>query len=541
MGHVERQGRLLGDFCQLSIKILRLANKGVTRKEFIDNVLSMLVTFSGCEVAFLFDSGDSWLQWHAAKGSTTEDIQIQKQHIPRDSNDFLYQLMRGELTRDTYTLTESGSYWSNKPIEYEGLRNYGSIFIIPLRSYGHPTGLLVLKNKKRGFFREYEIKFYEGVCQTIGEAFSDRDAQAALRERVKELSCLYSISQLAQHHDVSLKEILMEIVDILPTAFQFPHLAAAKVQFDDEVYLSPQYRSSNKSIKADIIVNGICRGFVEVIYREGKESPLDEKPFLEEEYNLIGGVAKQLTLIIEGKIAEEEQEKLQQQLQHADRLATIGELSAGVAHELNEPLGSILGFSQLIEKHPDLPEQMRHDIAKIERASLHAREIVKKLLIFARQMPTRKTRVDLNEIVKEGLYFLESRCSKEGIELITKLQDDLPPIIGDASQLNQILVNLVVNAIQAMSSGGTLTVSTGRQDSDVLLTVEDTGIGISENIKNQIFLPFFTTKEVGQGTGLGLAVIHGIVSSHGGEITVDSEEGKGTTFRVSFPGHMYAQ
>ena len=370
-------------------------------------------------------------------------------------------------------------------------------------------------------------------------AFSDRDAQAALRERVKELSCLYSISQLAQQTDVSLKEILMEVVDILPPAFQFPESAASKIVFNDEEYVSPQYREVSPSIKADIVAKGMRQGYVEVNYlhngTDNGEEILDENPFLEEEYNLINGVAKQLSLIVERKIAEEEQAMLQQQLQHADRLATIGELSAGVAHELNEPLGSILGFSQLVQKGPRLPEQVRGDIEKIERAALHAREIVKKLLIFARQMPTRKSRTNLNTIVRDGLYFLESRCVKEGITLKTELDDELPEIIGDPAQLNQVLVNLVVNSIQAMNSGGTLTVKTNVRDDMVTLTVSDTGRGMSEKVKNQIFLPFFTTKEVGQGTGLGLAVVHGIVTSHGGTIQVDSREKEGTVFTVSFP------
>jgi len=131
--------------------------------------------------------------------------------------------------------------------------------------------------------------------------------------------------------------------------------------------------------------------------------------------------------------------------------------------------------------------------------------------------------------------FLESRCAREGIKLVRQLSSDLPLITGDASQLHQVLVNLVVNAIQAMPSGGILTIETTRDKDEVLLSVQDTGTGMSEDVLKQIFIPFFTTKQVGQGTGLGLAVVHGIVTSHGGTIHVDSEVGQGTRFEVRLP------
>ncbi len=168
-------------------------------------------------------------------------------------------------------------------------------------------------------------------------------------------------------------------------------------------------------------------------------------------------------------------------------------------------------------------------------AALHAREVVKKLLIFARQVPTQKRKVSLNQIVEDGLYILGSRCAKEGIELSRSLALDLPDIIADSSQLQQVLVNLVVNAIQAMPNGGRLTIRTVASGSFVSLIVEDTGIGMSEEILKEIFIPFFTTKPLGQGTGLGLPVVHGIVTSHGGSITVNSKVGEGTRFEVLLP------
>jgi signal transduction histidine kinase len=160
---------------------------------------------------------------------------------------------------------------------------------------------------------------------------------------------------------------------------------------------------------------------------------------------------------------------------------------------------------------------------------------VRKLLVFTRQVPQMQADVDLNKIISEELYFFESQCAKQGIKLVRSLQPNLAPLNGDPAQLNQVLVNLVVNAIQAMPNGGTLTISTVSDQAHMRLLVEDTGVGMNEETKKKIFIPFFTTKEVGKGTGLGLSVVHGIVTSHGGQIRVESQPGRGSRFEVSFP------
>jgi two-component system NtrC family sensor kinase len=273
---------------------------------------------------------------------------------------------------------------------------------------------------------------------------------------------------------------------------------------------------------------------VEAAYTEDRPE-LDEGPFLKEERSLIDTIAKEVASIIERRQAEEEKSRLQDQLRHADRLATIGQLAAGVAHELNEPLGNTLGFAQLAKKCPGLPEQAKQDIEKAVIASLHAREVVKKLMLFARRMPPKKTQVNLNRLVEEGLYFLESRCAKEGIELARSLSPDLPEITADAAQLTQVLVNVIVNSVQAMPKGGKLTVETSAGEGHISLIVVDTGVGMSGEVMKKIFIPFFTTKEVSEGTGLGLSVVHGIVASHGGSIKVDSKPGRGTRFEVKLP------
>jgi two-component system NtrC family sensor kinase len=246
-------------------------------------------------------------------------------------------------------------------------------------------------------------------------------------------------------------------------------------------------------------------------------------------------VARQIALIIERRQAEEDRVRLQGQLRHADRLATIGQLAAGVAHELNEPLGNILGFAQLAQKHRGLPKGIGQDLAKIVATCLHARQIITSLLLFSRQMPTQKAKLDLNAVVEEAMGLLEARCTKAGIVIARHLSMGLPEITADASQLRQVVVDLAVNAVHAMPDGGVLEVATRGSGDRVMLTVQDNGIGMSQEILERIFVPFFTTKDVDEGTGLGLPVVHGIVTSHGGTIRVQSAPGQGARFDIELP------
>lgn len=375
---------------------------------------------------------------------------------------------------------------------------------------------------------------YEDNAQAEVLAASAQRAEFDLRERVKELTCLYGILQIAVRPNVSLEDLLQNIVNLLPPAMQHPESAVARITLDHHSYITSNFHESPLKLSADIVVNGKRRGAVEIAYLENTR-PSEPGLFLQEERSLIEAVANHVELIVERRQAENDKSRLQDQLQHADRLATIGQLAAGVAHELNEPLANILGFAQLAGKSPGLPAQTEQDIEKIVSSALHAREVIKKLLMFARQMPPTKTRVNLNKIVQESLFFLESRFAKQGIRLILELTPDLPNITADATQLQQVLVNLAVNSLQATPSGGCLTVKTFANDSQVSLVVEDTGTGMTDEVKARLFTPFFTTKDVGQGTGLGLAVVHGIVTSHGGSVDVESKVGHGTRFEINLP------
>ncbi|HEX41287.1 MAG TPA: PAS domain-containing sensor histidine kinase [Phycisphaerales bacterium] len=356
----------------------------------------------------------------------------------------------------------------------------------------------------------------------------------ALRERVKELSCLYRVNRVFEGALGSPDDMFQRIVELIPPAWQYPEITAARIVLDDKRYETPGFGEGCQKQTSEVIVEGKHRGDVDVVYREARPD-LEEGPFLKGERNLLDAIARQIAVIVEHQEAEEERARLRKQLMHADRLATIGQLAAGVAHELNEPLSSILGFAQLIKRNPGIPEGAKQDVQKIVTASLHAREIIKKLLLFARQTPTFRGSVDLNHVILGAIDLFKHQFEMEGIELVCVLLPELPVLAADAGQLTQVLVNLVVNAVQAMPEGGRLTVRTHVEDGQVVCTVEDTGVGMTEQVQNRLFVPFFTTKEVNQGTGLGLPVVHGIVTAHGGTITVASTPGQGTKFIICLP------
>jgi two-component system NtrC family sensor kinase len=562
---VRASGRNLAeDFRVLSQGILDYASRGLPRIDFVREVSKMLIDFSGCDAVemrlkrrekyyrceVIRDTKPSFRFEHLPCMQTPDGRMIPCLKDDSGIEKLCRDIILGRFDPSFPFFTQNGSFWTNDLTDSSALRgqkrrqsrfpplflggNYRSLAVFSLVVDDDNMGLLQLKSKRPNHFTEEEIQFYENLTQTLRIALVHRHAQVALRERIKELTCLYGIAQLVERPGISLEEILQGIVKLLPPAWLYPKIASARIILDGKSYSTPRFKESRQKQRAEIVVGGQRRGVVEVFYTK-KMPELDEGPFLKEERSLIDTIAREVAILIERRQAEEDRLKLQEQLRHADRLATIGELAAGVAHELNEPLNNILGFAQLAKKSPGLPGQAGQDMEKVVIASLHAREIVKKLMLFARRMPPKKTQVNLNRLVEEGLYFLESRCAKEGIELKRSLSPDLPEITADPGQMTQVLVNLVVNAIQAMPQGGRLTVQTLAGKGYVSLIVEDTGIGMSEEVMKNLFVPFFTTKELDQGTGLGLPVVHGIVTSHGGSIRVDSQPGSGSRFEVKLP------
>ena len=225
----------------------------------------------------------------------------------------------------------------------------------------------------------------------------------------------------------------------------------------------------------------------------------------------------------------------QEQFSRTEQLASVGRLAAGVAHEINNPLVGVLAFADMMRQKENMDEQDREDLDVIVRETKRVREIVRGLLDFARETPSVKGRLDLNELVQQTLRLLGRRDAFQNIYIVDDLEDQLPLVNGDKSQLQQVLMNLALNACEAMPERGTLLVSTCSKGDKVVITVTDTGCGIKKEHLDKIFEPFFTTKPTGKGTGLGLSVSYGIVQQHDGTLEVQSEPDRGTTFTITLP------
>ena len=351
-------------------------------------------------------------------------------------------------------------------------------------------------------------------------------------ERIKELNCLYQVAQCVVV-ETDMHRALKKIARIIPNGWQFTKESCARITVKDSVYLSANSFESNVFQSEDIFIERQNVGKIEVFYDSslGADS---NNPFLIEERNLLKGIANIISFYLKKHKDDENRKIIQQQLLHADRLATIGQLAAGVAHELNEPLGNILGLAQLSLKLAKLPNQAKADLTKIEDCVIYSREIIKKLMEFSRQSSLSKETFELNQLIDSSITFLEARCIKKGITIIRQYAESIA-ITADPTQIKQVVTNLAINAIQAMKNGGDLTIRTQKGDKTAIFSIEDTGAGISKDNISKAFVPFFTTKDVGEGTGLGLSVVYGIIQSHNGNIKVNSEPGKGTMFQVSLP------
>jgi two-component system, cell cycle sensor histidine kinase and response regulator CckA len=245
-----------------------------------------------------------------------------------------------------------------------------------------------------------------------------------------------------------------------------------------------------------------------------------------------------------------DKKRLQEQLFQSQKMDSIGMLAGGLAHDFNNVICAIIGHIELLGEHENLDADARNRLAIIESSSRRASKMISKLLRFARKGAIDIQPVELNAVVRDTYELISKTLSGKQAEVSLELNETIPEIMGDANQIEQVIMNLMVNAGDAMPSGGRITVKTdaseiGREATQihpllapgpyVILTVSDTGTGISDDIRNKIFDPFFTTKEHGKGTGLGLAMVYGIVKDHKGVITVETQSGKGTTFNVYLP------
>jgi two-component system, NtrC family, sensor kinase len=366
---------------------------------------------------------------------------------------------------------------------------------------------------------------------TVTQDITDRKkAEEALRQSEEKLRLMFnSLSQ-----GVSVSNLEGKITDVNDVKVRMHGYGSKEDIIGRNVseFASPRDRDRSAQNRKRLLEGNLIKNFeYTYITRDGKEFPAEVSSaiFKDSQGNPLG------TITISEDITE--RKKMDQQLMLTDRLASIGQLSAGIAHEINNPLTGVIGFSELLLEK-DLPADIKADVETINREAKRTAVIVKGLLTFSRKQGTDKSPVDINTVIRWVLQMRSYEQRVNNIEAVDCLASDLPQIMGNGAQMQQVFINLIVNAEQAMTEAhgkGKLTITTTQAGDKVRVSVSDDGPGISPESMRKLFTPFFTTKEVGKGTGLGLSICHGIVTEHGGRIYAESEPGKGATFIIELP------
>ena len=276
---------------------------------------------------------------------------------------------------------------------------------------------------------------------------------------------------------------------------------------------------------------------VDVLGKNGEKIPISlYASIIYEENQEVGSIGFFHDLRIRLRL-KKDLEAAQIQLLQNEKMASLGKLAAGVAHQLNNPLGGIMLYSRLIQEECVLGDQGREDLTRILRDAERCRDTVKELLVFARQTRQEKQYHDINKALTRTLFLLEKQVLFQNIQIETRLNADIPQVYGDIQQLNHVFMNIILNAAQAMDGKGKLSISTvfSSDKENVIIEIADTGPGIPDDVLPHVFEPFYTTKDEGKGTGLGLSLAYGIVESHQGKITARNNPDQGSVFTIELP------
>ncbi|WP_179344995.1 sensor histidine kinase [Winogradskyella ursingii] len=358
-------------------------------------------------------------------------------------------------------------------------------------------------------------------------------ARQALKERIKELTCLYEVSSIIANTDFELiEDTLKAIAFSLKKAFQYPEKTDVLIECDEVSFTTNSLSKENPTIASNIKIFNTEKGHI-VVHLDISES--EAMSFLKEEQLLLDNVALKVGNLFERIEIQKNETSLRRQMEHADRLSILGEITAGIAHELNTPLANILGYSELLKDDIKSNPKAISDIDKIIKNAIYSREVVKKLMFFACEMPQEMKRVNLIEHIKNAIKLLDATFNKEQVKYIVKTEDEALWLRADPIQLTQIIFNLLINGIYFSPKNGSITIETYNSKNSIFLKISDEGPGFKKNDLNKVFEPFFTTKPIGDGSGLGLSVVHGIVASHKGTITAENNANGGATFTITLP------
>jgi len=414
-----------------------------------------------------------------------------------------------------------------------------SLLVLPLNVGGKPGGFVGFDNVIRtGTWGDDDLALLRVASEIMGNALERKKAEEALRQSEHSYRVLF---------ESTLDGLI--VMDIETMKVVFGNQTAAKLygyeSVGDAIGINPLdfVPSDDKEkvlevIKKDLFEKGLRQvNEFRTMTGDGREmwiSAIGTRT----EYQGRPAILVSIRDITEQKKVEGAKRRLEEQLQLSSRLAAIGELSAGVAHEINNPLTAIKGFSELLLARYDLDEAVKSDVKAIFKEVQRAIKVTQDMLSFARRHEPEKCFISINEALAKNLDLYACHMKTNNIDMVVEFDPELPKTMADFYQLQQVFMNIVINAEQAMSEAhgrGKLTVKTQRSDGMIQVIFADDGPGISEENMKRIFDPFFTTKEIGKGTGLGLSICYGLVEAHGGRIYARSRAGQGASFIVEIP------
>lgn len=366
-----------------------------------------------------------------------------------------------------------------------------------------------------------------------------------LQARVKELDCVFGISEIVERSGGSVERILAETVEILPVSWEHPEVACARIRLGDREYSSDGYGEGSSVQRAVIVVHGEDAVEIEVRYLEPRPVR-DEGPFTESERRLLNAVAERLGHVVERLTAErklrEQEEELRTRITHLTRVNTVGEMASSIAHEVNQPLTAIATYAQacrrLVRARAFDDADVGDVLDRIGEEALRAGDIIRRLRELVRKTKREVVPCDLNELVGNLKPLASVDARLNDVRLRLALDPELPPVLGDGVELQQVALNLIRNGIDAMTDTAPgqriLEVRTSSvAGEEALVTVTDHGCGLAEELEDELFEPFFTTKE--SGMGLGLFISRSIVTAHDGRIWYTRNADGGTTFSFTVP------
>jgi PAS domain S-box-containing protein len=421
-------------------------------------------------------------------------------------------------------------------------KNY---IVVPLPSKieGDVVGALFISSPRHGVSEE-ELAMIQNFARAASQAIRNanlhtqtKQAEEALRESEEKLRQMFE----SVTDGIAVANLNGVITEVNDRAVQMHGFGSKDELVGKSGYelIAPYDRERAAVNMRKALKQGPVRGMEYTLLKaDGSEFPgeLSASVLRSASGNHIGSItiARDIT---ERKKAEEREKRLQQELNLASRLASIGQMASGIAHEINNPLTSVIGFSQLLLSQ-DIPDDIREDLEVIDSEAQRVARIIAGLLAFARQRKPEREYVDINTTLSRVLELRSHQMEVNNIQVETRLTSDLPQSIADAGQLEQVFLNIILNAEKEMTvahKGGKLSIKTEKIDDTIRVSFTDDGPGISKENLDKIFDPFFTTREVGEGTGLGLSVCHSIITAHNGRIYAESELGKGATFVVELP------